>query len=167
MELNIEVPDTWELERRSDGSRVAKVGAERAVELVIGPVLPMPQNQYPWREQAIHAHLPAGAAVEVGETLDTTTERGWPIRIVEAVVRAADAVIEHRLVCFFHLLEYGCVVTARAPTRQHLDDQRAALRSALRTGWPSWRTEAITAIHELWEGLPWPAWPPRTATSKA
>jgi hypothetical protein len=147
MQLHIEAPAGWSISTAAPGIRVGQ--HPDGMVMAIGPITPLPEDQHGWRDAAIRSQLPPGARAEVIASADTTTSLGWPIRVVDVAVHQGERLLERRLLGFFHLLEFGCVVVARGPDAA-MTTARDALVAAFAAAWPRWSSGEIASLHELW-----------------
>jgi len=83
-----------------------------------------------------------------------TSKRGWPIRLLHAVLAAPDeSVLEHRLCVYYRCFGYGAeaVLRVREAEAEFYLAHQAALFDLLQSAYPDWSGDGIAALRELYE----------------
>jgi len=154
MRLLLELPASWA--RRTDGDeQVATVpgsSTEPPLVLTSSKLIWLPDEQRSWVDRTLRQATPAGARIEVTSNVTGETTDGWPVRLVEAIVRPADnaAPLEWRMVAFYAFFEHAATAMVRATSEAGFREQHDQLRGVLLGGSPDW-SGAPVSLHELWD----------------
>jgi hypothetical protein len=149
MRVVLTPPAGWRLETET---RMVSADPRSPATITIGAIRALPDDLQAWVTEAMGADLPAGAETRILGMVKHETGKGWPWRLVDAVVVAGDKPIERRLGAFYRFFEYGAVALVRSPGPD-IDDRLAqAAVHSLATAEPDWSSRVV-APHQLWEGV--------------
>lgn len=120
------------------------------VQVVVGPVLPLPFSPAQWEAQVLAAT--PSATLRFVSREEQRLAAGWPLVLIHSEIDLAAGTLA-RLHGFYRILHLGAVVTlsGRGPwSATHLHDMRGFLARARH----DLTTPEVASEHAIWEGLP-------------
>lgn len=119
------------------------------LRIAISPLAPAWPDRAAWLHRLLAAP-PGGATTVLGSAPGATTD-GWPYELIDAVVNRGDALVEHRLIATYELLDHAAAVIAHATDTSSYRRERATLLLPLAaSAHPDWRTRSPVALADLW-----------------
>jgi len=151
MRLKLRLPPDA-LERSKDGGFEITRRNEPSLRIEIDPLLVAPDDRREWMRALLEREVLEDCSVRVLGSTQGTTERGWPLEIVDTiVVRGRDVVVEHRLAAVYDMLGHIAAVTVHASDGPRYAEQlQPYLLPLVASAWPDWRSRVPAALSELW-----------------
>lgn len=149
MKLVLDLPDAWPRQTLPDGRTVVQLpqeaGPAGALNLVIHPLVPLPEALEDWWNQLMRRDLPAGAKLTMERSVELRSAVGWPVRVLDGQAQAGEAGqgTESRLGVVYHMLEYGGFALITSSSAELLASRREQLLPILLSGRPDWRGEPV------------------------
>lgn len=149
MKLVLDLPDAWPRQTLPDGRTVIQLPQDAVsadtLNLVIYPLVPLPEALEEWWGQLMRRDLPAAAKLTIERSVEVRSAVGWPVRVLDGQAQASEAGqgAESRLGVVYHMLEYGGFALITSSSAEVLASRRDQLLHVLLSGRPDWSGEPV------------------------